>query len=86
MPMAVFQNGQIHPIEPLPAEWQEGQRLRVETIDDDEIAPEQIDRDFALLDTLCADSDPVDDERLRQALDEARRLSKEQVRKQMGLS
>jgi hypothetical protein len=76
MPIAVLHNGQIKPIEPLPAEWQEGQRLRVETLDEDEATPEQIDRDFALLASLCADSDPADEERIGQALNEARQMSK----------
>ena len=66
MPLAVLQNGEIRPLEPLPANWHEGQRLRVETTDDDDATPEEIDRDFALLAKLCADSDPVDEERLSQ--------------------
>ena len=70
MPMAVLQNGEIRPLEPLPANWQEGQRLRVESLDEGEPTPEQIDRDFALLASLCSDSDPADEERLSQALHE----------------
>jgi len=30
---AVVSNGEIRPLEPLPADWQEGQRLRIETAD-----------------------------------------------------
>ena len=68
MPIAVLKNGEIRPLEPLPTDWQEGQRLRVESLDDDEATPEEIDRDFALLASLCGDSDPGDEDRLSQAL------------------
>jgi hypothetical protein len=85
MPIAVLKNGEIRPLEPLPADWQEGQRLRVESVDDDEATPEQIDRDFALLASLCADSDVADEERLSEALREAHQQAKQQVRRQMGL-
>ena len=85
MAIAVLQNGEIRPLEPLPSDWQEGQRLRVETLDDGEPTSEQIDRDFALLASLCADSDPADEERLSQALRDAHEQAKEQVRRQMGL-
>ena len=86
MPRAVLQNGVIRPLEPLPREWQEGQHLRVEKAEDVEVTAVEIDRDFARLAVLCADSDPVEEERLTQALDQAREQSKAQVRRQMGLS
>jgi hypothetical protein len=54
-------------------------------MDDEESTPEEIDRDFALLADMCGDSDPADEERLRQALSEAHEQAKEQVRRQMGL-
>ena len=85
MPIAVLQNGEIRPLEPLPVDWQDGQRLRVESLDDDDATPQEIDRDFALLASLCADSDPVDEELLSQALHQANEQAKEQVRRQMGL-
>jgi hypothetical protein len=69
MPIAILQDGQIRPLEPLPTDWQNGQRLRVESID----------HDFVLLANLCADSDPADEERLSQALLEANKLAKDQV-------
>ena len=86
MPMAVLQNGEIRPLEPLPRAWQEGQRLLVETAESDEATTEEIDRDFTLLADLCADSDPADEARLEQALQAARDQAKAQVRRQMGLS
>jgi hypothetical protein len=85
MPKAVLKNGEIQPLEPLPREWTDGQRLRVEKADDDAATVEEIDRDFAQLEALCAGSDPKDEERLAQALQQAREQSKAQVRKQMGL-
>lgn len=85
MPLAVLQNGEIRPLEPLPRDWQEGQRLRVETAEDGDPSVEDIDRDFAQLASLCADSDPADESRLTQTLCEAREQAKAQVRRQMGM-
>ena len=83
---AVVSHGEIRPLEPLPADWQEGQRLRVEKADDGEPALEEIDRDFAILASLCETSEPADEEKLERALQEARRQAKEQVRRHMGLA
>ncbi len=85
MPIAVLTNGEIRPLEPLPPNWHEGQRLRIEVAEDDDATPEQIDRDFAELAVLCADSDPVDEERIQHALDELSQQSKDHVRRQMGV-
>ncbi len=71
VPKAILQNGQIEPVEPLPQEWQEGERLRVEKAEDGEAAIAEIDRDFALLAQLCADSDPAEEQRLSRAIEEA---------------
>jgi hypothetical protein len=70
MPIAVLQNGEIRPRK---------------SLDESEPAPDQIDRDFALLANLCSDSDPADEDRLHQALHEAHEQAKDQVRRQMGL-
>lgn len=86
MVKAVVNHGEVRPLEPLPADWQEGQPLRIEKADDDEISLEVIDRDFAVLASLCATSDPTDEQRLEHALNEAHRQAKDQVRRQMGLS
>jgi len=86
MPIAILKNGEIRPLEPLPTDWQEGQRLRVESAESDDATVDEIDRDFALLAELCADSDPVDESRLAHGLQAARDQSKAQVRRQMGLS
>ena len=88
MPRAVLKNGLIYPLEPLPVEWQEGQEVCVEKVEpslEREPSEAEIDGDFADLATLCASGDTVDDERLDRALEEAKRLAKEQVRREMGL-
>ena len=84
MVKAVVSRGEIRPLEPLPADWQDGQPLRVERADQDEMTVEEIDRDFAVLESLCAASEPGDEGRLEQALLQARREAKEQVRREMG--
>ena len=86
MPKAVLQNGEIRPLEPLPSDWREGQQLRVEKAGEGEPSAEEIDRDFALLATLCADSDPEEEARVAQALQQAHDQAKAQVQRQMGLS
>ncbi len=85
MVKAVVSRGEIRPLEPLPLDWQEGQPLRVEKADDGETPVEEIDRDFAVLASLSAASEPADEEQLERALQEAYRQAKEQVRRHMGL-
>ena len=82
---AVVRDGQIRPLEPLPVEWQEGQALRVERAEEDEASTDQVDRDFAVLASLCESSEPGDEEQFARALREARGEAKEHVRRQMGL-
>lgn len=83
---AVVNRGEIRALEPLPQDWREGQPLRVDKVDNDEMPPDEIDRDFAILAELCAVSDAADEERLDHAVQEARRQAKELVRRQMGLA
>ena len=85
MVKAVVSRGEIRPLEPLPADWPEGQPLLVEKADDGAMPVEEIDRDFALLANLCSDSDQVNEDQLAQAIHEARCLAKKQVRRQMEL-
>jgi hypothetical protein len=85
MVKAVINRGEIRPLEPLPADWQEGQRLRVEKVDDGETPVDQIDRDFNELARLCETSEHADEEQFERALQEAHRQAKEQVRRHMGL-
>ena len=67
MVKAVVSRGEIRPLEPLPADWQEGQPLRVEKEDGDETPVEEIDRDFAILASLCAASEPANEDQLERA-------------------
>ncbi len=80
MVRAIVTRGQIRPVEPLPADWQEGQSVLVEKADIDNLSAEEIDRDFALLATMCSTSDVADEEKMESAITEARRQAKEQVR------
>jgi hypothetical protein len=82
---AIVHDGEIRPLEPLPADWQEGQPLRVEKADDGEMSVEEIDCDFTELAALCETSEPAHEEQLDRALQEAHRQAKEQVRRHMGL-
>jgi hypothetical protein len=86
MVRAVVTGGEIHPLDPLPPDWQEGQRLHVEKAEENETPIVDIDKDFAVLAAMCQESDPADEEQLERALAEARRHAKDQVRRQMGLS
>jgi hypothetical protein len=82
---AVVAGGEIRPLEPLPDDWRDGQRVRVERADDAEPSVEEIDRDFSVLAALCQTGEPADDEALARAVREARTQAKDQVRRQMGL-
>jgi hypothetical protein len=86
MVKAVVSHGEIRPLEPLPADWQEGQAVRIEKADYSEMSVEEIDQDFAVLACLCAESDSANEDQLDHALDEARRQAKEHVRRGMGLT
>jgi hypothetical protein len=82
---AIFRDGQIQPLDPLPIYWGDGQELQIteiEPIDD----PEAIERWCRELDSIAnRPDDPAEWERMKSALDEADRVAKDQVRKEMGL-
>jgi hypothetical protein len=69
---AVVSGGEIRPLEPLPADWRDSQRLRVEKADDGEPSAEEIDHGFAALAALCEARDPADEEALDRAVREAK--------------
>jgi len=83
---AVVRDGGIRLAEPLPADWPEGQPLQIDKYEEREPTADEIKRDFALLNDLCADNDRADEELLERALQEADRIAKDQVRREMGLS
>ena len=64
---AVIIDGAIQPLEPLPADWHEGQALRVEKADSEEACVEEIDRDFAELAALCEAQETIDEQLLEHA-------------------
>ena len=70
---AIVHRVEIRLTEPIPAEWPEGQPLQIEKADAPEPSSEEIERDFALLEEMCAANNPEDDERLQRALDRAHR-------------
>lgn len=83
---AIVDGREVRLTEPIPPEWREGQALRIDAFDEGEPTAEEIARDFAMLEELCAAGDPEDDERLQRALDEADREAKECMRREMGLT
>jgi predicted DNA-binding antitoxin AbrB/MazE fold protein len=82
---AVYRNGVIYPIEPVPAEWSDGQEVRVERdFDEPSDDPTEIDR----WDQECRGGGvfqykPGERERVRAVLEEADALAKAYVRRQM---
>ncbi len=73
----------IRPLTPLPADWNEGQELLV-----DIAARDSVDGISAWAQEIEEAARAIPDEdhaRFLEALDEQRRASKEQVRRQMGL-
>jgi hypothetical protein len=80
----VYRNGLIHPIDPVPPDWTEGQRVSIEPEpSDDPAAIEQWIADMQKVGPIL--DEPGEWERFQAALDEADAIAKEQVRRQMGL-
>jgi hypothetical protein len=79
---AVLRKGVIVPLEPLPADWEEGITLEVAKM---ESAAVDIDAWAKMMNELCADSLVEDEERMQAAIDEHRRQAKAQTRREMGL-
>ena len=63
MVKAIVSHGQVRPLEPLPADWHESQSLRIDR-DESDTTVESINRDFTLLDQLCATNDPKNEQQL----------------------
>ncbi len=82
---AIFRDGLIQPLDPLPTEWEEGRELQITEVEPSD-DPEEIERWWnELTDLMNQPHDPADMERLESALAEADRVAKDQVRKEMGL-
>lgn len=84
MPRAVLKNGLICPLEPLPAEWQDGQALCVEPANEDD-EDQDIDSWYRELQAMVVKNDPNDLVRVEQTIRIADEQAKALVRKQMGL-
>lgn len=81
---AIVKNGLIVPIDPLPADWNEGTAVQAEKQPDE--APCEIHPADAWMDEVeryAAMQDPDDDLRLQNAIDEERRIQKEMARRGM---
>ncbi|MBI3270484.1 MAG: hypothetical protein HYZ53_15855 [Planctomycetes bacterium] len=82
---ATMRNGQIQPLDPLPAEWEEGRELIIEEA---EQTPSTAEIDAWVRDVQEATSKirPEDHAALEANIKEIRAEAKEQARKEMGLS
>jgi hypothetical protein len=80
---AVLRQGAIIPLDPMPAEWEEGAILEVAKTESSTI---DVDAWARNMNQLCADSSVGDDKEMRQAIERHRQEAKAQIRKQMGLS
>ena len=82
---AIIQNGQIHPLDPLPAEWTEGRQVIVE--DAESASSDDLDEWYRELQGLGpAQYEPGEWEQVQETLAEADEMAKAMSRRQMGLS
>ncbi len=84
---AIVKNGMLQPLQPLPPEWEEGKTVEIHdwwTVPDN---PEELEKQWDELEAIIAQTpvDPEDEKRIQEMLMEQKRISKEQVRRQMGL-
>lgn len=79
---AVLRKGVIVPLDPLPAEWVEGDALEVVKTGAVQL---DIDAWAKSMSLLCADSLVDDEEAMRRTIDEHRQQAKAQARREMGL-
>ncbi|HEV3119809.1 MAG TPA: hypothetical protein VGY58_22305, partial [Gemmataceae bacterium] len=87
--------GIIHPVEPLPADWKEGQELEVQKVQEDSL--QDLDQWYEELEAMVTENDPADiaeleatlqeaDARLQAALEERHREAKQVMRRRADLS
>jgi hypothetical protein len=82
---AILQDGHIVPTEPLPPDWRDGAELSVDLRDESPPTSEELDRWARELHALCADSDPEEEARLDDFLNQRRQQEKALMRRRMGL-
>ena len=81
---AIVQNGEIRPLEPLPAEWNEGHEVIVE--DAESTAIEALEAWYRELQRLGpAEYEPGEWKHMQELLNEADHQAKALVRREMGL-
>jgi hypothetical protein len=80
MVRAKFENGAIVPLEPIPPEWRDGIELDVTTLDFEEIS----DKEWGALTADPTKESRENDRIARELIQEQRRISKEQLRRQLG--
>lgn len=92
MVRAVYRDGVIYPLDPIPPEWASGQELRVELMDpfalDEEeiIDPAEFDQWAREVNEAAAQlDDPEHWAQFERNLAEADRIAKDQMRREMGL-
>jgi hypothetical protein len=82
---AILRDGRIQPLEPLPADWADGQELVVEEPEPSD-DPVEIERWAKELEESTAKIPAEEHERFLRALEENELESKEAVRREWGLS
>ena len=84
---AIYKRGIIFPVDPVPANWTDGQELTVDSTEAGSIdSPAVIDQWYQDVEAAVALlNDPEEHKRIREALAEADERAKEFVRKEMGL-
>ena len=85
---AVFRDGAIHPLDPVPEGWKDGAEIRLEevkTSTDQE--SEKLEQWYHEMQATVADLDRSEEwAEIEQTLHEADRCAKDQVRREMGLT
>jgi hypothetical protein len=80
MPRAIFKNGMIYPLEPLPPEWSDGRELLVEDAQEPDESPEAIDKWYQELQAMEPPlKDPKEIEQFQTFLSEIRQRDREIV-------
>lgn len=83
MPRAILRNGVILPLEPLPADWEEGTELTVERqglAEANGASPHATDRWMDEVEALAAQVSPDSDKELDQAIAQIRQQAKDLAR------
>lgn len=85
---AVYREGRIQPLDPVPPEWVEGMELHIESVSDVDLPTDHdaLRQWSSEMERLVSEfNDPEEWARLDAALAEADQLAKESIRREMGL-